>query len=143
MTAGDLDFWIGTWDCRWDGGAGTNTVTREMGGHVVVERFEAAGEEPFSGLSLSVPDPLTGHWRQTWVDSTGSYWAFVGGLRSDGTFVFGTTDRVDADQLYKRMIFSDIGPHAFAWRWEGSPDRRSWTQKWAIKYLRRGTAGSG
>jgi hypothetical protein len=137
MADEDLDFWLGTWDCTWEGGRGTNTVTRELDGHVVVERFEAVGDEPFSGLSVSAPDPLTGGWRQTWVDSTGSYWAFVGGRRSDGTFVLGTADRVDADRLYKRMIFSDIGPDGFAWTWEGSPDRRTWTQKWAITYRRR------
>ncbi len=137
MADRDLDFWLGSWDCSWEGGQGTNTVTRELDGHVVVERFEALGPEPFTGLSVSVPDPATGGWRQTWVDSTGSYWAFVGGLRQDGTFVLGTPDRVDADQLYKRMIFSDIGPDGFAWRWEGSPDRRTWTEKWAITYRRR------
>jgi hypothetical protein len=136
MAAEDLDFWLGTWDCSWDGGSGRNTVTRELGGHVVVERFEAFGEDAFDGLSVSVPDPVTGGWRQTWVDSTGSYWAFLGGLRTDGTFVLGTPDRVDADRLHKRMIFSDIGPDGFGWRWESSPDRRQWTLKWAITYRR-------
>jgi hypothetical protein len=137
MAAEDLDFWLGTWDCTWDGGSGRNTVTRELGGHVVVERFEALGDEPFDGLSVSVADPVTDGWRQTWVDSTGSYWAFAGGRRTDGTFVFGTPDRVDADQLYKRMIFSEITADGFEWRWETSPDRREWTVKWAITYRRR------
>ena len=99
MAADDLDFWLGTWDCTWEGGNGRNTVTRELGDRVVVERFEAFGEDAFDGLSVSVPDPATDGWRQTWVDSTGSYWAFAGGRRTDGTFVFGTPDRVDADQL--------------------------------------------
>jgi len=136
MATDDLDFWIGSWDCTWDGGQGRNTVTRELGGHVVVERFEALGDDPFDGLSVSVVDPVTGAWRQTWVDSTGSYWAFLGGRRADGTVVFGTPDRVDAERLYKRMIFSEIGPDGFRWRWESSPDRRLWTQKWAITYVR-------
>ena len=136
MAAQDLDFWLGTWDCTWDGGSGRNTVTRELGGHVVVERFQAFGEDAFDGLSVSVPDPVTGGWRQTWVDSTGSYWVLVGGLRSDGTFVLGTPDRVDEDRLLKRMIFSEIGPDGFRWQWESSPDRRRWTLKWEITYRR-------
>jgi hypothetical protein len=133
----DLDFWIGTWDCTWDGGRGRNTVTREMDGRVVMERFEVLDDEPFAGLSLSVVDPVAGGWRQTWVDSTGSYWTFVGGARTDGTVVFGTPERVDAERLYKRMIFSEITPDGFSWRWESSPDRRTWTQRWAIEYRRR------
>jgi hypothetical protein len=137
---GDLDFWLGAWNCTWAGGTGTNSVTRELDGRVVVERFEALGDDAFTGLSVSMPDALTGGWRQTWVDSTGSYWAFVGGLRADGTFVFGTPVRVDADHLYKRMVFHDIGPDGFRWRWENSPDRRTWTEKWAITYRRRSEA---
>jgi hypothetical protein len=140
MADGDLDFWTGVWDCTWDGGSGTNTVTKQMDGHVIVEQFEAGGPEPFSGMSVSVADPATGGWRQTWVDSTGSYWAFVGGRRSDGTVVFGTADRVDAEQQYKRMTFSDITPDGFTWRWEASPDRREWTLRWAIRYRRRASS---
>jgi len=136
MAADDLDFWLGTWDCTWEGGTGANSVTRELGGQVLVERFEAFAPDAFSGLSLSVPDALTGGWRQTWVDSTGSYWAFVGGRRPDGTVVFGTPDRVDIEQLYKRMVFSDIRPDGFSWRWETSPDQEEWALRWAIGYRR-------
>ena len=51
-----LDFWLGDWQATWDGGSGRNQVTREVGGQVIVERFEAAGDEPFSGISVSVAD---------------------------------------------------------------------------------------
>ena len=135
MTA--LDFWLGDWDAVWDGGAGRNSVRRELDGQVVVERFTTLGDEPFTGLSVSVEDPVSGGWRQTWVDSSGSYWAFVGGPEADGTFVFGTPEPVDADQVFKRMVFSAIGPDAFDWRWEFSPDGSVWTERWAIHYTRR------
>jgi hypothetical protein len=135
MTA--LDFWLGHWRATWDGGSGTNTVTRELGDRVIVERFEASGDESFSGLSVSVDDPSTGQWQQTWVDSSGSYWAFVGGPQEDGSFVFATPGPVDADQVYKRMVFSDIRDDAFEWRWEFSPDGAVWAPRWAIHYDRR------
>ena len=64
--------------------------------------------DPFTGLSVSVPDPEGDGWRQTWVDSNGSYWHFVGGPQPDGTFMFATPEPVDADRLYKRMVFSEI-----------------------------------
>lgn len=132
-----LDFWIGTWDAAWDGGGGRNVVSRELGGRVIVERFEAGGDEPFSGMSLSVEDTATGFWRQTWADSAGSYWAFEGGPRDDGTFVFATPERVDADAVFKRMVFSDITDDTFRWRWEFSPDGERWEQRWEIRYTRR------
>jgi len=49
---------------------------------------------------------------------------------------FTTPGPVDADRLVKRMVFGDITPDAFAWRWESSPDAVTWTQRWAIDYRR-------
>ena len=131
-----LDFWVGDWDATWDGGSGRNRVARELGGRVIVERFEAAGDEAFSGMSLSVLDAASGQWRQTWADSSGSYWTFVGGPEPDGTFVFATPGPVDAEQMVKRMVFSDIRGDSFAWRWEVSRDGHAWEQRWAISYTR-------
>ena len=133
MDADALDFWLGTWACTWEGGHGTNTVTREFDGRVVQERFEAIEPEPFSGLSVSVHDGDT--WRQTWVDSSGSYWAFVGEQEGD-TVIFETPVQVDADQVFKRMVFSNITADGFDWRWEFSPDRTSWEPRWELRYRR-------
>lgn len=132
-----LDFWLGDWVAEWEGGSGSNAVTRELDSRVVVERFEAEGPEPFSGLSVSVFDSVAGLWRQTWVDSSGNYWAFTGGPQDDGTFVFATPERVDKDRMLKRMVFSAIEPDAFDWRWEVSEDGTVWAQRWAIHYRRR------
>ena len=35
-----FDFWVGDWDCSWDGGNGTNKVTAELDGMVILERFD-------------------------------------------------------------------------------------------------------
>jgi hypothetical protein len=134
-----LDFWIGEWDCTWQEGGGRNSVTRELGDAVVVERFEAVTPEHFTGMSVSVHDRETGIWRQTWVDSNGSYWHFVGDA-DNGTVTFATPEPVDADHAFKRMVFSDITADAFRWRWEASSDGATWTERWAIEYRRHGSA---
>jgi hypothetical protein len=135
MDARSFDFWLGTWRCTWDGGEGTNTITRALDDHVILERFTAAGAEPFEGMSMSVFDPVQG-WRQTWVDSNGSYWHFVGGHDEAGDLCFTTPGPVDADRHVKRMVFGGIAPDAFAWRWESSSDAVTWTPRWAIDYRR-------
>jgi hypothetical protein len=134
-----LEFWLGTWDCVWEGGHGRNRVTRELGGRVIVERFEAIAPEPFEGMSVSVFAPVAG-WRQTWVDGDGNYWHFVGEA-GPGTFTFRTPERVDAERLLKRMVFSDIASDAFRWRWEASADGETWTERWAIAYRRASDSG--
>jgi len=137
MDAHSLDFWLGEWDCSWDGGHGVNSITREFDGRVVVERFEARGPKAFRGMSLSVFGEATG-WRQTWADSNGSYWHLVGTTLADGSPVFATPERIDAERVYKRMVFSDVEHGRFRWRWESSPDGERWQERWAIDYRRAG-----
>jgi hypothetical protein len=132
-----LDFWLGEWDAVWDGGLGRNSVTLELHGRAVVERFRTVEADPFLGMSVSVPGNHADEWLQTWADSQGSYWNFRGGPSDDGTFVFGTDQPVDAEAVFKRMVFFDISPDSFRWRWEFSRDATNWEPKWLITYTRR------
>ena len=48
----ELDFWVGEWDGRWEGGSGTNVISAELDGTVILER------------DREVPDPAwTDQWR--------------------------------------------------------------------------------
>lgn len=131
-----LDFWVGEWTCTWDGGRGTNTITKELDERVVVERFECLEPERWTGLSLSVHDQRRG-WRQTWVDSTGNYWALDGDPHPDG-FSFSVVELdEEGREVVKRMIFSEIEAERFVWRWERSyDDGASWELLWTIDYRR-------
>jgi hypothetical protein len=137
--ASALDFWVGTWDAAWEGGHGTNTVTRDYGGHAIIERFESFEPEPFRGISLSVFDADAACWRQSWVDSQGSHWQFTGGPSEEG-FVLTATELKDGVTVRKRMVFFNVRADAFDWRWERSEgDDPAWTPLWAIAYRRRPT----
>ena len=133
--ATSLDFWVGDWACTWEGGRGRNEVTKEMDGRVVVERFESLEPERWSGMSLSVFDEDQG-WRQTWVDSTGNYWALHGSPHIEG-FSFSVTEEEDGSEVEKRMVFSNVEADTFDWRWERSEDGgETWTKLWSIDYRR-------
>ena len=103
LDAHSFDFWLGEWDCTFEGGRATNSLSREFGDHVIVERFEVIEPRPFSGTSHSVFSEHDGRWRQTWVDDDGSYWAFVGTL-VDGNPSFATPEPVDVRSI--RQILS-------------------------------------
>jgi hypothetical protein len=133
--ATSLDFWVGDWTCTWEGGRGRNAVTKEMDGRVVVERFESLEPERWSGLSLSVFDQEQG-WRQTWVDSTGNYWALRGSPQAEG-FAFSVVEVEDGREVQKRMVFFDIEADRFRWRWERSVDGGgTWGALWTMEYGR-------
>src|SRR5262249_51530026 len=100
-----LDFWVGRWDLSWNGGKGTNTITREMDGCVIPEHFAGDASQQFlRGESFSMYQPKLGLWRQTWVDNQGGYIPLTGGLQPDGTFVL-TTTRLNEKQRETRMVF--------------------------------------
>jgi hypothetical protein len=134
--ARQFDFWLGEWDCAWrsDGleHVGTNSVYADLGGTVVVENFDGRPSLDLQGLSLSVYDRKAQRWKQTWVDSDGTYLAFVGGFE-DGAMEL----RREAGGAVFRMRWEHIEPNAFDWSYARSDDGgETWTPLWEIGYSR-------
>jgi len=102
---GDLDFWLGTWNCTWDGGTGKTVVTAECGRRVILERFESP---ELQGRSISIQTD-DGLWRQIWADSGGNYIQFEGGRKGDELILRNATHR---------MRWTDIHPDRMTWFYE-------------------------
>lgn len=131
----DFDFWLGTWHGTWDGGSGTNAVTTEHAGKVVLERFSADEPEPFAGTSVSVFDERERCWKQTWVDDNGSYLDFRGAFRH-GAMVLARQFLADGELVTQRMIWRDIEADRFSWAWQRSRGAAGWETLWKIEYER-------
>lgn len=136
----ELDFWLGEWTCTWEGGHGTNRLTRILGDRVILEEFEAApdpdGTGALTGRSWSVFEPARRLWRQTWVDDQGSYFDLVGD-RVDGWFAFVRAAPERGPAARQRMVFRDVTADRFRWTWESSPDdSATWVTRWEIDYRR-------
>jgi hypothetical protein len=136
-----LDFWLGSWDARWEAspgtpaGTGSNQVTRTYDGCVTEERFEG---NPLEGHSVSTYFAQTGHWRQTWVDNQGGYIDLQDGPDGAGNFVLTTLPRPGSASA-SRMVFTDIAPNKFTWRWQATQDGKTWVDSWVIRYTRKKT----
>lgn len=134
-----LDFWIGDWDLSWgDDGGGTNRIDRAAGGRVILESFEGHGPNgTLHGISVSVREGDAGPWRQTWVDSSGSYLDLVG-VDVDGRIAFQRSAMLDGREILQRMVWLDVEADGFRWEWQRSEDAgASWTPAWVIRYRRR------
>lgn len=131
-----FDFWLGEWDCVTEPGPARNSIKREYQGNVIIERFEILSPKTWKGMSVSVYSDHDASWNQTWVDQDSNYWHFVGCL-IDGDPCFATVGKVDRDQQFKRMVFSDIQADSLHWRWETSPDEQTWTSRMTAGYTRR------
>jgi hypothetical protein len=136
--AGDFDFWVGEWNARWEGGNGSNTVTSELGGSVILERFDGRPGTTLQGLSVSVFDRERECWRQTWVDSHGGYLDFAGGVGDDGVMELRHVERKDDGSVVPfRMRFTEVERESFVWLWEREEAKGVWGERWRIQYTRR------
>ena len=79
----DFDFWVGEWDVFNLKGqkAGENSIRKEEGGCLIVERWRSAGGG--TGQSYNFYNPVTEEWRQLWV-SPGAIIDYTGGLTDSG-----------------------------------------------------------
>jgi hypothetical protein len=75
-----FDFWLGEWEVTGPNGqpAGRNSITRELSGCVLHERWTGAGG--MRGESFNTWDRTRQRWHQTWVSSTGNLLVLQGGL---------------------------------------------------------------
>jgi hypothetical protein len=135
-----MDFWLGTWDAYYGADdpapGGRNVITRGYGGCVTQEDFNGGpAANGLIGHSVSTYHKGMQRWRQTWVDNQGGYFALVGGPVEDDFIL--TTTRVTENAPYQRMVFEDITPQSFTWRWQSSADAgASWSDQWVIWYRR-------
>jgi Protein of unknown function (DUF1579) len=138
-----LDFWVGEWDLTWPAQKrgeldhGTNTIRRVLDGCVVEENFSAEASGHLRGRSVSLFDPQSGKWKQTWVDNEGSYLDFTGEWK-DGQMILSRAATANGKPTLQRMVFKNIAPDEFDWSWESSSDGgKSWQVKWPIRYKRK------
>lgn len=135
-----LDFWIGEWDLSYvnNGAAGKsrNRITKTLDGCVIMEEFTGAPGTKLDGRSHSTFDRMTRRWKQTWVDNTGSYLDFTGGLR-DGHMSFAREAENTSGKFHQRMIWQDVKRDSLKWLWQRSDDGgRTWETQWEIDYRR-------
>lgn len=132
-----FDFWLGTWALSWEGGTGTNVISSEMGGCVIEENFTTSDDQPFVGNSLSVYDARSKTWKQTWVDNSGGYLDFEGGMVGDSMILARSFVDTSGTTRWQRMVFFNIEHDSLDWHWMKSTDGKTWELAWAIHYTRQ------
>ena len=105
----------------------TNSVYLDLDGKVVVENFDGRPSLDFQGLSFSVYDRNAGCWKQTWVDSEGSYLDFAGSFEN-GVMELRRDGEVDGALAIFRMRWENIERDSLDWSWQRSDDGgETWT----------------
>lgn len=140
--ASQFDFWVGKWRLDWkdpDGTVknGTNVINKILGSCVIEENF-TSGDSTFFGKSVSVYSPAKKLWQQTWVDNSGAYLDFTGGMEGEKMILKRKAMNKKGVEVTQRMIFYDIAKDEFNWDWEYSSDEGvTWNLIWKIHYTRK------
>jgi hypothetical protein len=119
-----FDFWIGSWNVAAAGQpAGTNSINPILHGCALQENWQGAGAGGISGTSFNIYDQQTGHWHQTWVDSSGTLLQLDGGL-VDGVMVLsGQRPARDGSSMVQHRISWTPNPDGSVRQlWEASND---------------------
>lgn len=139
-----FDFWIGEWELMWFGKDsvkeyGVNSITKILDGTVLHENFTVTSgvNKGFKGQSVSVLESQTKIWKQTWVDNSGSYMSFTGGV--DGLNRFFEREFIrNGATVKQKMIFRSVTKDDFVWDWTNSTDGgTNWNIAWSINYRRK------
>lgn len=128
-----LDFWVGKWNVTWEGGSGTNHITKDYNGCVIREDFRGSN---LKGMSISSYVKPEGKWRQIWVDEQNGF-LDLSGIKDGDNYIFHTTPNPEKPEVQLRMVFSDILKDSFTWTWQGTTDGgKNWETRWQINYIR-------
>lgn len=141
-----LDFWVGDWIAEDQQGhrIGTNRITRDEYGDCVITEHFKMDDGTLTGHSVSIYRPGLKQWRQTWVDDQNGYFDLVGGPVTGQAYIFTFENkRVTDTQPYQRMIWQDVKPNDFIWRWQRrAKSDEAWADSWVIHYRRKVAASA-
>jgi len=128
-----LDFWVGHWnvtDTRSGTPVGTSDIESILDGCVVLENW--SGRRGMNGKSFNTFNADTKQWKQSWVDSMGSAYDFIGAA-SPGQVVY--TRNVDGKK--NRLTLSKNADGSVRQLSETSADGTTWTTAYDFTYVRR------
>lgn len=135
-----FDFWVGDWDVHLADGrfAGTNRVTSEQRGCVLLENWKSATGG--TGMSINYLDRDDGQWVQVWNDPSGNQIRISGKRTDEGMALEGTIHYVSSNTTYPfRGLWTPLPDGRVRQYFEQSTDdAESWTPWFEGFYTRRG-----
>ncbi|MEY4268946.1 MAG: hypothetical protein RLZZ58_162 [Pseudomonadota bacterium] len=138
-----FDFWLGDWDVTAVGSdrlVANSRIEAKYGGCAIRENWMPMGRT--GGGSLNSFDVRLGKWRQTWVDSTGAWVLFEGGM-TDGamelTGIWRDYGGPGNDPLIKMRYEVKGDGSVRQWGQQSTDGGVTWTTSFDLIYKRRAT----
>lgn len=132
-----FDYWLGDWNVEVGGQRiATSSINVILDDCVIFENYHAL--RGYEGKSFSIWDAITKRWEQRYVDTTGAFHEWKGGLENGQMrFLWRHNDAAGHPQL-DRMTYAKEGPDKVRQLLENSTDDgKTWSPTFDGMYIRR------
>jgi ketosteroid isomerase-like protein len=133
----NFDFWLGEWDVFEVGGSTREaraTVTRIQNDCGLREQYD--GVDGSSGESMSMYDPSTAEWQQTWLSNRGQVVFIHGNLEGQAMILSGTDHRAGSQRLV-RGVWKPEGEGVRETAETSSDGGKTWTPWFDLSFRKR------
>ena len=104
---------------------------------MITERYHS-DDGTLDGFSIYGIPPRAEAMAADLVDAQGGHFDLVGGPTTTPTSFYFENKRITETQPFQRMIFQDVKPDSFTWRWQMRPTAADpWSDSWVIQYRRK------
>ena len=126
-----FDYWLGEWDVEIGGQKfAHSSIQLVLDECVIFENYTDA--KGYAGKSFSIWDATTKKWEQRYVDTTGAFHTWTGGLENGRMVFYWKTN------VLQRMIYEKEGPDRVRQLIDSSSDDgKTWTPSYNGLYIRR------
>lgn len=131
-----FDYWLGEWDVEIGGQKqARSSIQLILDECVIFENY--ADFRGYDGKSFSIYDATTKKWEQRYVDTTGAFHHWTGGLEN-GRMVFYWKTQQNGKDLLQRMTYEKEGPDRVRQLIDrSSDDGKTWAPGYNGLYTRR------
>jgi tetratricopeptide (TPR) repeat protein len=130
-----FDYWLGEWDVEIGGQKlAKSSVQIILDDCVIFENY--TDSRGYAGKSFSLYDAANKKWEQRYVDTTGAFHTWTGGL-DNGVMSFRWDYELNGQKSFNRMTYTKEGPDHVRQVLESSTDGKAWAKTYDGLYIRR------
>lgn len=135
--SGQFNFWLGEWDVTIQGEKiADSRISSIEGNCIILEQYSQS--DGYTGESFNFYNPISGKWRQVWVDKEHNISEFSGEYHDNAIYYEGATYSSNGIKVLRKMTLFNLGPDKVRQLSQRSTDNgKTWNVNYDFLYVRK------